>query len=82
MFDSIPDFTKKIRGFKVSPTVKCVDFFPSKLDLVFLGADADKRNVGDTAFTFFFDFEGSTACDGPWTGLFGGSSSSKFKSET
>ena len=78
MFDSIPDFTKKIRGFKVSPTVKCVDFFPSKLDLVFLGADADKRNVGDTAFTFFFDFEGSTACDCPWTG----SSSSKPKSKT
>ena len=45
-------------------------------------ADADERNVGDTAFTFFFDFEGSRACDGPWTGLFGGSSSSKSKSKS
>ena len=42
-------------------------------DLVFFGAVADERNVDDTAFTFFFDFEGSTACDGPGTGLFGGS---------
>ena len=24
--------------------------------LVFLGADADERNVDDTALTFFFDF--------------------------
>ena len=28
--------------------------------LVFLGADADERNVDDTALTFFFDFDGST----------------------
>ena len=31
MFNSIPDFTVKIRGFKVCPTVKSLDFFPSKL---------------------------------------------------
>ena len=35
--------------------------------LVFLGADADERNVDDTALTFFFDFDGST---GSWDWTF------------